>query len=545
MKHIYTMAALAVALLTLTDAVAQRNLGSRDLSSPRTHAPQHNPNARGGGAPANDECTSAAPINIVPAADCATSLTTGNNGSSVVSIGDPNCDVSTAGYQDVWYIFNSGSFTSVNVEMNNIDGTDWAFTVQPTCDPGSDIACVINPFAPAAVGLTANTDYYIRVYANTDFGNGGEFTLCISYSGSGVAPANDDCSDAVNTDITVGAAPQMLSGDNTGATEDGGSGLVIVWHQITTVVPADVTVNYCVPGSVFQNYLINMATQCPDILTNMLTGAYDSCSVTFECLPAGVYLIPVLVDPATTPVGAYSIELSAAPCAAPPSNDECAGAVPLTPAATCVPVAGTTTGATSNMGPIDCNHSTSPNANDVWYSFTATSESDSIIVEGIGQFDGVIEFFSGTCGNLFSLGCEDSTFPSSSSATERMYVTGLSIDSTYYIRLYDYAHLALGHNFNICVTMAEATGVTEVSASAFSLYPNPTEGNITISAADLDGKVLFELTDMTGRVVYTHQETMAAHQPVTLPLGGALAQGTYLLRLTTANGISSLPVMLK
>lgn len=481
---------------------------------------------------------------LSPVADCSTSLTTGNNGSSTVSTGDPSCDFSSSGYQDVWYTFNSGSYTSVNVTLANVSATDWAFTVQPTCDPGTEIACIISPFAPASVGLTANTDYYIRVYSNTDFGEGGEFTLCVSYSGSGTAPANDVCSNAVNTAITVGAAPQLLSGNNTGATEDAGSGFAMVWHQITTVEPANITVSYCVPGYVFDNYLINLATQCPDILTNMLTGQYDSCSVTFECAPAGVYLIPVLVEPATTPVGAYFIEVSATACAAPPVNDECEGAILLTPANTCVPVAGTSTGATANMGPIECSHSTSPNANDVWYSFTTTSESDSIIVEGVDQFDGVIEVFSGTCGDLVSLGCEDSNFPLGASATERMFISGLSVGSTYYIRVYDYGHTSAGHNFNICVITGGPIGISELSAPTFTLYPNPTEGDIIISGADLSGKVRFELADMMGRVVYTHQQTMATDQPVTLTLG-TLTQGTYVLSLTTANGISSRPVMVK
>ncbi len=545
MKHLYPIAAIAVALLTSTQADAQRNLASPDRGTVRTHAPQQTPTTRGGGAPANDECTAAELITIVPVANCATSMTTGNNGSSTISTGDPNCDFSAAGYQDVWYTFNSGSYTSVHVSLENIDGTDYAFTVQPTCDPGSEIACVLNPLAPAAVGLTANTDYYIRVYANADYGEGGEFTLCVSYSGSGTAPANDDCANAVNTNITLGAPAQTLSGNNTGATEDGGSGYAMVWHRITLIQPGDIHVSYCVPGSVFDNYLINLATQCPDILTNMITGFYDTCSVTFECIMPGSYLIPVLVDTSDTPDGAYSIQVSTSACAPPPSNNECESAISLTPANTCIPVAGTTTGATVNMGPIDCNHTTSPNANDVWYSFVATSESDSIIVEGIGEFDGVIEFFSGGCGNLVSITCEDSTFPFGSPATERMFVTDLSIGTTYFIRLYDYGHLAQGHAFNICVTVAGPIGIDEVSAPTFSLYPNPTEGDITISGADLSGKVLIEMTDMTGRVVYTRQETMAADQGVTLPLSGLLAQGSYLLRLTTAKGSSSQPVMVQ
>jgi hypothetical protein len=77
------------------------------------------------------------------------------------------------------------------------------------------------------------------------------------------------------------------------------------------------------------------------------------------------------------------------------------------------------------------------------------------------------------------------------------------------------------------------------------VYPNPTKGDITISGADLKGEVSFELTDMTGRTVLAEQHTMSANQPLTLSLNGKLAQGTYTLRLISANGISSRPVMVK
>ena len=49
---------------------------------------------------------------------------------------------------------------------------------------------------------------------------------------------------------------------------------------------------------------------------------------------------------------------------------------------------------------------------------------------------------------------------------------------------------------------------------------------------------------MTGRVVYNEHKTMTAGQTVTLALNGKLAQGTYSLRMITANGIRSRAVMI-
>ncbi len=217
----------------------------------------------------------------------------------------------------------------------------------------------------------------------------------------------------------------------------------------------------------------------------------------------------------------------------------------LTPATTCNSVPGTTVDATESMAAILCNGFTSPTATDVWYSFTTATVSDSILVEGIDTFDAVIEFFSGDCGTLTSLGCEDSNFPQGSPVTERMFVSGLTVGSTYYFRVYDYGDLSTTHTFNVCVMSDMTIGVSEAAVTSFSLFPNPTQGDITISGADLSGNVNFELTDMTGRVVYKDQKSMTSGQPVTLALNGKLAQGTYSLRVITANGISSRAVMIK
>jgi hypothetical protein len=507
----------------------------------------------------------------------------------------------------------------------------------------------------------------------------------------GGPPVNDDCTGADNQALSAGAT-LTFTGNNTGATEDGGTGYNMVWHSFTTTECANVTVNYCVPGSEFSNFLINLAVQCPDFLTGVLTGVNDTCSVVFAELAAGTYYIPVLVmDDGSTPAGDYTIEVSATACATPPANDECAGAVSLTPGVDCVPTAGTTAGATESLPAILCNGYTSPVARDVWYSFTATATEHTVTVVGVNDFDAVLEAFSGDCGSLVSMGCQDGTFPPPAPATETMVLSGLTVGTTYYVRLYDYGHASVEHEFNICVTVGApaaayceptstygpsdgdyianvtlgdinnttvgdnayedytsmstnleqggsytlnitsgdygddeyaawidfnrdtiyqeseklgqfdgenpgeliglsftvpvdatlgttrlhvrcgynmtdmdpcapsdygetedysieivlASGMRELNNAEVSVYPNPTKGDIAISGANLSGKVSIELTDMTGRTVFAEQHTMSANQPLTLPLNGKLAQGTYTLRLISANGISSRPVMIK
>ena len=514
--------------------------------------------------------------------------------------------------------------------------------------------------------------------------------------GGGI-PVNDECSGAVNQDLSVGASVTFI-GDNTGAT-DNGEGLTMpaVWEMFTTTECANLELTYCGTTPPFGNGFVNLYQGCP-YTTFFAYSSFDATTcpdgnftIFYSEVPAGTYYYAVMLDEANSAVGPYNITVSATACAAPPANDDCADAVVLTPAVDCVPVAGTTDGATESLPAILCNGFTSPNARDVWYSFTATETDHTVTIGGIDTFDAVMELFTGDCGGLNSSLCGDPTFTQTGPVTEVTPLTGLTVNTTYYLRVYDYAHGSTAHNFTICITngvpaaqycaplsavqtdgdfianvtlgsinnttggvnsvedytaqstMLEQgisytlsitsgdygedyyaawidynmdttfqiteklgefsgttpgelitlpftvpvgatlgttrlrvrcaydtpdmdpctddygygeiedyhveiiipTGVREINSTNFTVYPNPSNGNIYVVGSDLSGSVNFELTDMTGRMVYQEQTSMTAGQPATLALNGKLAQGTYSLRLITANGISSRAVMIK
>ena len=512
--------------------------------------------------------------------------------------------------------------------------------------------------------------------------------------GGGAAPANDDCTGADNQDLAIGST-LTFSGDNTGATVDAPTEFVLVWHAFTTTECANVTINYCVAGSQFTGFFVNLAVQCPDFLTGILNGAADSCTLSFYGLPAGTYYIPVRVDPTLTPVGPYTIEVSAAACAATPPNDGC-GAIPVDLAVgSSINFTGTTAGAT-NTGDFVPGSALDGQAPTVWHAFTTTACAN-VTVSCCGTtpaFGNVWIFLAPSCpaGDDYILAPYDFTTCSDGNATmvyaylpagtyylpvqfdatgangpytievsateciaptaycipnpatgttdgdfiatvqlgdinytgpnDVNYVdntamsTNLSRNATYTITItggtyapdvyaawIDYNHdfmfaqasEKLGEvatlseagevvsitftvpltadlgparlrvrgaynsagNINACddytygetedytVNIQMEVGVQELNSSNLSVYPNPSNGNITIAGADLNGPVNFELTDMTGRVVYKEQRTMTAGQPVILALSGKLAQGTYSLRMITANGISSRAVMIQ
>lgn len=152
----------------------------------------------------------------------------------------------------------------------------------------------------------------------------------------------------------------------------------------------------------------------------------------------------------------------------PPVNDNCGTAIPLLAGTSCNTTNGTLLGATQSqagcVGTAD---------DDVWYQFVASTTSGSVTVEGNGDLDMVVEVFSGACGSLVSMNCVDDEV---SGVAETVNLTGLTVGTTYYVRVYDYYDAAVDppsdYTFTICVQ-----AFNSVNCSNFSVTLASTNGN--------------------------------------------------------------------
>jgi len=127
-----------------------------------------------------------------------------------------------------------------------------------------------------------------------------------------------------------------------------------------------------------------------------------------------------------------------------PSNNNCTGAIVLSPSASCVSVSGTTAGASQSQP--GCAGSAS---DDVWYTFTANSTALSVIVIGSSTFNAVVQLFSGSCGGT-SLACVNAT---GNGGTETITNTSLVVGTQYWIRVHHFTSSASSNpTFAICVT---------------------------------------------------------------------------------------------
>ncbi len=164
---------------------------------------------------------------------------------------------------------------------------------------------------------------------------------------------------------------------------------------------------------------------------------------------------------------------------APPVPDDCVAASALTvsPTMACVTsVYGTTVGATQSLPGITCNGQTGFADDDVWYSFTATTDTH-IISATTTTFDHVIDVRSGACDGT-TIGCSDSVL---GVGTESVTVTGLTVGSTYFVRVYSYLPGIYG-DFTICVTTPSpptndnCAGAVTLPVSASLTCASPTSG---------------------------------------------------------------------
>jgi gliding motility-associated-like protein len=143
-------------------------------------------------------------------------------------------------------------------------------------------------------------------------------------------------------------------------------------------------------------------------------------------------------------------------------GDECVDAVSITPTLTqCSFQAGSSGNGTQSLA--TC--SGGGNADDdVWYSFVANSSEMDITVSPTVGYDAVIQLFSGTCGSLSSVQCQD---VNGLNGLEVLQATGLTPGNTYYFRVYHYGTGSGTSTFQVCVTgLAPATNNTPCAAYA-------------------------------------------------------------------------------
>lgn len=222
----------------------------------------------------------------------------------------------------------------------------------------------------------------------------------------------------------------------------------------------------------------------------------------------------------------------------PPANDDCAGAIVLTPGSIFgdYPVIGTNISATDTAGVADplCS---SYLGGDVWYSavvpasgtLTFESDTDDGTITDTG-----IEVFSGDCATLTSFDCDDD---SGNGFFSKLSLTGLTPGDILYLRIFSYDNSEIG-TFTVSAYDASLS-TASFDIDKFSAYPNPVEDILNLSYAKNISSL--SVHNLLGQVVLT--KTINA--PQSQIDFSTLSAGTYLLRINAGGMINTIKIIKK
>jgi len=200
--------------------------------------------------------------------------------------------------------------------------------------------------------------------------------------------------------------------------------------------------------------------------------------------------------------------------AAAPSNDVCSGAITLTPSASCNPIVGTTEGATDNNETGDC---TAGTENAVWFKFVATSSNTTVLVDGDASFDAVVGVLT-ACGSTTRPtggSCTDNT---ANDGIEKLSLSGLTIGSTYYIQVHEYAgEIASTSDFAICIIEGPNCSGPGLSGPTYNFSGCPTSYSVSYNVTSLGSATSYSLTNANG---YTVSPSTVTSVPTTVTISG-------------------------
>ncbi len=422
-------------------------------------------------------------INLIPAAACSYSTFSNVDASNSNTTGIPQPTCANFTNSDVWFTATVPvGATALIIDTKNIGLTDGGmaiYTTTGTCPTltMTEIACAddgsTNPGMPKlTVTQPAGTTVYIRVW-----GFGGEvgtFGICVT---ANIPPANDECANAqsltVNTNLLCGI---VTAGTTNNATQSATTptplcGLAGAWND-------DVWFKFVATGTTHRVSLLNVAGGSTNMTMNVYSGTCGALTsvgcINGNTLDVGgltagsTYYVRVYTNVTSTATANFNICVGTPP--PPPANDECLNAVALTvnPNLLCgVVTAGTTVSATpSNTLPTPTCGATGIN-DDVWFSFVATNAAHRVSLLNVTGVvtDMVMNIYSGTCGSLTQVICSD---------PDVVNLTGLTIGTTYYVRVYTFtATVGSTASFNICVGTPPPPPANDECLNAVALTVNP------------------------------------------------------------------------
>ena len=433
--------------------------------------------------PVNDECAGAITLTVNADYACG-SVTAGTVINSTAS-----ADANTCGGtddDDVWYKFTATSVAH-RVSLINITGStsDMYMAISSgSCGSQTSVLCSDSETANLT-GLTIGTVYTVRVYTWTSTpGQTSNFNICVGTPPPPPpAPANDECAAAVNLTVNADyACGSVTAGTIAGATASAGavspcfgSADDDVWYTFTATSTAHRVSLTNITGSVTDMYMAISSGSCGS-LTSVLCSDPNDANLTG--LTIGVVYTVRVYTYTSTPGQTTTFNICVGTAPPPPANDNCAGAYSLTVNSdfACASVtAGTLASATAS--PENAAACAGTENDDVWFTFVATSTTHRVSLINIanGTTDLNHSLWTGGCGSL-------TLVPGTCSDPETSNPSGLSIGTTYFVRVNSYGSSAVTSTFNVCIGTPPPPPANDLCANAIAVGCNTITNGTTVAS---------------------------------------------------------------
>jgi len=402
------------------------------------------------------------------------------------------------------------------------------------------------------IDLIGGTSYTVDLYARQDDAIAANSHMLISYGTVGTAAG-------MTTPITpstgiINGSYQQISGAFTPATSGTyyvgikGDMNLLPWYISLDDISIDVTPACPVPTSVMAS---NVTSVAADLSWAVTTGNYEYVLDMVATDPAGAgtaLAVETYSASSLTPSTTYYFHvrsdcgsawntISFTTLATPPVNNDCANATVLTPGGVFATnaVVGTNDAAT-NSG------ETAPGCasyagGDVWYQVTVPASGNltfEVNTNTGGITDGAGAVYSGTCGSLVLIDCDDS---SSSDVNDQplISVTGQTPGNVLYFRVWEYGNENLG-TFLVSAYDASLSS-SSFDSNAFLAYPNPVKDVLNLEYNSEISSV--RVINLLGQEVISRNINANATQ-VDM---SQLSAGAYIVNVIVGDAVKTIKVV--
>jgi cysteine-rich repeat protein len=361
---------------------------------------------------------------------------------------------------------------------------------------------------------------------------------------------NDDCAGAIA--LTIGAAfeDNPVTGTSIGATTSATlpscqtTAFFDTWYKVTVPASGSVTVETQETTDteyVGDTVLTIYSGTCGGTLTELAcsddaNGLMSLVNVSEQTPGTTLYIAVWTYGDDADNQGTFQVSAYDIPA---PANDTCANAAALTVGGTFESntVNGLTTGANTTL-------STEPSCQgnssaDTWYQIVVPASGsvtvETQITDPAELYDSVLTVYSGTCGSLTEIGCNDDGGLDDNALMSKVELTGQTAGATLYVAVWKYGgDVDNAGAFKVAAYDASLS-TPSFDAASLSMYPNPVKDVLNITYLGIISKV--QVYSILGQEVTTK---LANQNQIDM---SPLASGTYFVKVTSEGMVKTLKVI--